>query len=183
MLEVLKEKMNKSNETYKSTSRQWNKMKKTVQDFQVERESTKKARSEGNLEMKNLRTQIGVRVGNFKRIHKMENRISDIENKVEELDTLVKENVVFKNKQTNHNNSKKTASKKHPGNPGHHKKTKSTNNSNRRRRNPDQRDRKSLQQNHKRKIPNLKNEVPIKPQEAYRTLVDRARKEMPHDTS
>ena len=54
MLEVLKEKMNKSNETYKSTSRQWNKMKQTVQDFQVER--INKARSEGNLEMKNLRT-------------------------------------------------------------------------------------------------------------------------------
>ena len=56
---------------------------------------------------------------NFKRIRKMENRISDIEDKVEEIDTLVKENVVLK---------KKTRKQKTSRNLGHHEKTKSTNN-------------------------------------------------------
>lgn len=35
----------------------------------------------------------------------------------------------------------------------------------------------------KEKFPNLKKEMPLKLQEAYRTLIDWSRKEIPHDTS
>lgn len=75
-------------------------MKKTVQDSQVEIESKEKTQSEENLEMKILRSQIGIRAANFRRIQKMENSILDIEDKVEEIDTLVKEKVVFKKEKT-----------------------------------------------------------------------------------
>lgn len=39
------------------TYQQWNELKKTVQGMKMEMESVKKTQSEGNLEMKNLRTQ------------------------------------------------------------------------------------------------------------------------------
>ena len=52
----------------------------------------------------------------------------------------------------------------------HNKKTKSKNNRGRRRRIADQRHRKYIQQNYRRKLPQPKERYPMKVQEAYRTL-------------
>jgi len=78
-----------------------------------------------------------------------------------------------RNHQHNHQRQckmQKVPSPKHPGNPGHNEKIKPKDNRYRREwRLPAQRANKYIQQNYRRNFPNLKKEMPINIQEAYRT--------------
>ena len=113
---------------------QWKEMKKTIQDLKVEIESIKKTQTEGNLEMKNLETQMGTtKTSLANRIQEIDERISGIEEMIEEIDTSIKKMVNLK-----------TPGSKHPVNLRHCEKTKSKNNRTRGRRNPAQRLRKLL---------------------------------------
>jgi septation ring formation regulator EzrA len=113
--------------------------------------------------MKNLGTQSGTAeasLGNT--VQKMEELISDIEDKIEEMYSLFKENVNFLKLQVQ--NIQKICNTI--------KRQKSKNNRDRERiRDPEQRHRKYFQQNHRRKISNLKKGVTIKLQEAYTTTM------------
>jgi predicted nucleic acid-binding Zn-ribbon protein len=69
-------------------------MNKTVQDLQVERETTKKPQTEGKLKIKILRTPMeNLETSLTNRIQEMEERISVTEDKIEEIDNSVKEAV------------------------------------------------------------------------------------------
>ena len=88
----------------------------------------------------------------------MEERISGVKDTAEEMHSSVKENIRVN----------KGITQKHPGNLRHNEKTKPKSNRGGRRITA-QRIRKYIQQNHRRKFPNLKKDMPIKIQEAYRT--------------
>lgn len=65
--------------------------------MKVEIESVKKNQSEEILEIKNLRTQIGISEATFiNRIEEMEDRISGIKDKITETNILVRENLKSK---------------------------------------------------------------------------------------
>lgn len=86
--------------------------------------------------------------------------MTGIEGMIKEMDKLVKEK--FKSK-------KRIPDTKYPGHLEHYEKTKPKNNKNIRIWNQAQRSIKFIQQNHRRKFYNLRKEMPIKVEEAYRT--------------
>ena len=68
-------------------------LNKVIQDLKVEVETIKKTQMEANLEMENLGKRSGITdVSITNRIQEIEERISGVEDTVEEIDTTVKEN-------------------------------------------------------------------------------------------
>ena len=124
----------------------------TVQELKTEMKSMKKSQTEGRLARENLgkRTETS-ETSITNRIQETEQRISDSEDTIEKLNTLTKEN----------SKSNKFSSQNIQELWDTIKKTKSKNNrSRRRRRIADQRSRKYIQQNYRRKLPQPKERYP-----------------------
>ena len=165
----------------------------SVQELKTEMEAVRKTQSEGRLDMENLgkRTETTESILT-NRIQEIEELISDYEDNIEKINALTKEN----------SKSNKFSSQNIQEIWDIIKKTKSKNNRGRRKKRiADQKSRKYIQQNYRRKLShpkegyyyegarsiqnteqtgseknipspynNLKNDIPIKVQEAYRTL-------------
>ena len=72
-------------------------LNKTIQDLNLEIESTKKSQSETSLKIENLEKNSGVIDASIKnRIQEIEERISRAEDTIENIDSIVKENAKCK---------------------------------------------------------------------------------------
>jgi hypothetical protein len=150
-------------------------LNKAVQDLKLKVTTIKKSHIEAILEMKSLGKRSGVTDSSITNgIQEIKERISGVENTLKDTNVMVNEN--------------KAPNPKHSGNAGHNEKTKPKNKKSRRTgRLPVQRARKLLQQNHRKNkqtnkqttkykktksktFHNLKRQMAINIQEAYRTL-------------
>ncbi|KAL6080965.1 hypothetical protein STEG23_016230 [Scotinomys teguina] len=97
-LKELEEQTNKKLEENKeSQEKAIKQMKKTVQDLKIEIETIKKTQSEGRLEIENLTKQTGTTDTSItNRMQEIEQRISDAEDTIEKIDSSVKENTKAK---------------------------------------------------------------------------------------
>jgi hypothetical protein len=165
-VETLKEEKNKSlKEIQKNTIKQVKELNKVVQNIKAEVETIKKKKkkkkqTEATLEMENLGKSLGITdVNIINTIQEITERFSSIEDTLEHIDTVLKENSKQKNIPT----------PQHLENQGHIEMTKSKNNRNcGKQRFPAQKTWKHVQQNHRRKLPQLKEVMVISVQEAYR---------------
>ena len=98
MAEVFKEEINKSiKDIYENANRQWKEMNKRVQYLKIKMESTKKSKTEGNLEIKKKCSNLNRNHrGLTNRIQEMEERTPGIEEIIEEMDASVKEGIKSK---------------------------------------------------------------------------------------
>ncbi|KAL6088545.1 hypothetical protein STEG23_002640 [Scotinomys teguina] len=161
-LKELEEQTNKKLEENKeSQEKAIKQMKETVQDLKIEIETIKKTQSEGRLEIENLTKRTGTTdTSIINRMQEMEQRISDAEDTIEKIDSSVKENTKAK-KVVTQNIQEIWDTIKRPnlriigieeGEEYHLKGTENIFN-------------KIIEEN----FPNLKKELPMKIQEAYRT--------------
>ncbi|KAL6083568.1 hypothetical protein STEG23_000641 [Scotinomys teguina] len=98
-LKELKEKNTKKlAENKESQEKVAKQMKKTVQDLRIEIETIKKTQTEAMLEIEDLTKQTGTTDTSItNRMQEMEQRVSDAEDTIEKLDSSVKENAKAKN--------------------------------------------------------------------------------------
>jgi hypothetical protein len=94
LIESFKEAINNSlKEIQENTGKQVKELNKVIQDLKMEVETIKKAQMEANLETENLGKESGITDVNItNRIQEIEERISGVEDTVEEIDTIVEEN-------------------------------------------------------------------------------------------
>ena len=94
IIESFKEDINNSlKEIQENTVKQVKELNKVIQDLKVEVETIKKTQMEANLEMENLGKRSGItNVSITNRIQEIDERISGVEDTIEEIDTTVKEN-------------------------------------------------------------------------------------------
>jgi hypothetical protein len=160
-VEALKEETQKSpKELQKNTTKQVKELNKTIWDLKLDIETKRKSQTETNLEIENLGKKSGtVDASITNRIQEIEERILGAEDTIENIDTIVKENAKCKKLIT-----------QNPGNSGYNEKTKLKDNRYRRaQRFPTLRASKCLQKIIEENFPNLKKEMPMNIQEAYRT--------------
>jgi hypothetical protein len=94
IIESFKEAINNSlKEIQENTGKQVKELNKGIQDLKVEVATIRKTQMKANLEMENLRKRSGITdVSTTNRIQEREERISGVKDTVEEIDTIVKEN-------------------------------------------------------------------------------------------
>ena len=97
-VEALKEETQKSlKELQENTTKQVKELNKTIQDLKMEIETIKKSQRETTLELENLGKRSGVIDASItNRIQEIEERISGAEDTIENIDTTVKENAKCK---------------------------------------------------------------------------------------
>ncbi|KAL6081948.1 hypothetical protein STEG23_002202 [Scotinomys teguina] len=92
-LKELEEQTKKLEENKESQEKAIKQMKETVQDLKIEIQTIKKIQSEGRLEIENLTKRTGTTDTSItNRMQEMEQRISDVEDTIEKIDSSVKEN-------------------------------------------------------------------------------------------
>ena len=148
-------------------------MKETDQDLKTEIETIKKTQSEGKLEMENLSKRTGTTDASINnRVQEIEQRVSDVEDTIEKIDSSIKENtktkkIITQNVQEIWDTMKRPNLRIIGIEEGEEYQLKGTEN--------------IFNKIKEENFPNLKKEIPMKIQEAYRTpnRLDPKKKKIP----